>query len=199
VSSIRDVYIFVLIYVVSLALQSSVSLNIHNQYQNINLTSPVYFIHGGKWNVVPDQKVDVNAVMRNYIEFDSGQDILEGALVYRIQRKHAKYDEFVQDGSKNIQLLVGWYVEHTKELDVRAVLVEHEKELNEDKVMRLHQKYWHSLKMRTLFIRSSWLLDDTTALKTTIKVMNGGCKWDIFITEEIKNNVEKSLRINAER
>jgi hypothetical protein len=78
----------VLICVVSLALQSPVLLNIHNQCQGINLTSPVYFIHGGRWPIAPDQAIDVNAVMQNPIEFDAKQNILEGALVYRIQRKH---------------------------------------------------------------------------------------------------------------
>jgi hypothetical protein len=97
-------------------------------------------MHGGKWHVVPDQEINVNAVMRNLIEFDSGQDILEGALVYRIRRKHAETDKSAQDKSKNVQLLVAWRVEHTKELDVRLVLVEHDGELDKDKLKKLYQK-----------------------------------------------------------
>jgi hypothetical protein len=142
VSNTISIYIYVLIYAVSLTLQSPISLNIRNRCQGINLTFPVYFIHGGRWHVAPDQEIDFNAVMQNCLEFDVGQDILEGTLVYRIQRKHT---ESVQDGSKRTHLLVAWHVERTRGLHVRALLIEHDNELDEDKLRRLHQKYWHSL------------------------------------------------------
>jgi hypothetical protein len=77
--------------------------------------------------------------MRNYLEFDSGRDILEGVLVYRVQGKHVKSDEFVHDESKNIQLLIAWH-EHTKGIDVSALLVEYDNELDEDKLRQLYQK-----------------------------------------------------------
>jgi hypothetical protein len=96
----------VLICVVRLALQLP-TLNIHNLCQGINLTSPVYFTHGGRWNVVLDQEIGVDTVMRNRLEFNSKHDILEGALVYKVQRKqHIESDEFIQDGLKDIELLV---------------------------------------------------------------------------------------------
>jgi hypothetical protein len=150
----------VLIYIVSFALQSPISLNIHNQCKDIGLISPVYFIHGGKWPAVPDPKIDVNAVMQNRLEFDAGQDILEGALVYRIQRRHV---ESAQDESKQIWLLVAWN--------------------GEDRLRKLYQKHWPSLKGQS---KSKWGLDSTTELATTIRVTKGGCRWDIFISEERK-------------
>jgi hypothetical protein len=116
-------------------------LDIHNQCQDINLEFPVYCIHGGKWHVAPDQKINGDAVMRNYLESDIGQDVLKGALVYRIQRgQYGKSNEFIQDKSKCIQLLVAWRIEHTKGPHVRALLVEHNKEFNwdEDKPKKLH-------------------------------------------------------------
>jgi hypothetical protein len=154
-------------------------LNVHNQCKGINLTSPVSFIHGGKLHVIPDQEIDDNIVMQNRLEFDTGQDMLEGALVYRIQRKHT---EFVQNESNPIWLLVAWHCEHTERLHVRALLVEHNNELNEDRLKRLYQKYWPLLKTRANTIKSNWALDGTTKLVTTIKVMNGGYRWDIFIS-----------------
>jgi hypothetical protein len=164
-------------------LQSLVSLNIYNQCHGINLTSPVHFIHGGKWNVIPGQKIDASDVIRNCIEFDSEQDILEGALVYKIQRQRAESDEFVQDKSKSIQLLVVWHVERAKGSHVCAVLIEHDWEfnLNEDKLRRLRQKYWHSLKTQ---VKGNWLLDNATVLETLVKVMNGGYGLDVFISKE---------------
>jgi hypothetical protein len=207
VSSIKNVNTLCTYFVASLVLQSPISLNIHNQGQSINLTSPVYSIHGGKWHVVPDQEIDVNAVMRNRIEFDSGQDILEGALVYRLQKmetsfseikrgtqkKRAKIDKPIQDESKHIQLLVAWHVEHTKELRVRALLVEHDGELDEDKLRILHQKYWHLFNAQIDPIKSNWQLNDTTVLTTTITAMNGGCRWNISIAEEKGSNDKRPL------
>jgi hypothetical protein len=170
----------VLSCVVSLALQSLVSLNVHNWCQDINLTSPVYFIHGGRWHVVPDQEIDANAVMQNRLEFDVKRDILEGVLVYRIQGKHV---ESAQDESKHIWLLVAWNREYTKGLDVCALLVENNKQLDEDRLKKLYQSHWPSLGEQA---KSNWTLNDTTMLKTTIRVMNGGYRWDIFISEEEK-------------
>jgi hypothetical protein len=191
----------ILICVSSLALQSLVSLNIHNQYQDIDLASPVYFTNGGRWNVAPDQEMDVNTVMRNHIEFDSRQDILEGILTYRIHRHHTESDQSVQDKSKRIWLLVVWCVEYTKGLDVRALLVEHDKDLewDEDKLRWLHQKCWHPLNAWINPTRNNWLLDDGAVLETTSKVMNGGHRWDISISEGDNDNVMRPLWIDVER
>jgi hypothetical protein len=158
-------------------------------------------MHGGRWHVAPVHGIDVNAVMRNYIEFDSGQDILEGALVYKIQRKHIESGKLIQDESKSIQLLVAWHADHTRGLDVRALLVEHDKKFNwdEDKLRKLHQKYWHSLKSWVNPIGSNWLLNDATVLATPVKAMNGGYRWDIFISKGTKNNIKKPLWFDVER
>jgi hypothetical protein len=188
-----------LICVVSLVLQSPISLNIHNQCKDIKLTSPVYFIHGGIWHTVPDHTIDVDAIMRNQLEFDSGQDILDGILLYKIQRQHTESDKLVQAESKNIQLLVAWHVEPTKELNVCALLIEHDKEFDEDKLKRLHQKYWYLLDAWVNPVGINWLLNDTTMLETTIKVMNGGYRWDIFISGGVESIPRRPLWIDTER
>jgi hypothetical protein len=82
---------------------------------------------------------------------------------------------------------------------VRALLVEHDGELDEDKLRKLYRKYWHSLNELVDPIRSNWLLNDATVLSTTVVVMNGGYRWDIFISEGIKENLETPLWIDAER
>jgi hypothetical protein len=183
-------------------LQSPVLLNVHNRYQDINLVSPVYFIDGGIWHVTPDHEIYVNSVMRNRIEFNPGQDILEGALVYNIQRmQHSESDISAHGEATYIQLLVAWHIERTKELHVRALLVEHDREFDwdEEKLKRLHQKYWHSLNARVDHIGSNWVLSDNTVLATAIKLMNEGYKWDIFISEGVEDNVERPLWIDTER
>jgi hypothetical protein len=153
---------YVLIRIVSLVLRSPILLNIYNVYQGISLISPTYFIHGGSLYVAPDQEIDANFMMRNWLKFDSGQDILEGALIYRIQRQHAEFDKPIQDGLEDIQLLIVWRGEYKKELHVHILLVEHDKRFNwdKDKLRRLHQKYWHSLNAQIDSIGCSWLFDD---------------------------------------
>jgi hypothetical protein len=183
----------------SFTFQLTVSLSIYNQCQDINLASPVYFMYGGRWHVTPDQKIDANAVMRNRLKFYSGRSILEGALVYRIQKKYTESDKLVQGESKQVQLLVVWCGERTKELHVRALLIEHDKKLDKDRLKKLYQKYWHLFKEQVNSIGNNWLLYDATVLTTTVKTMNEGHRWDIFISEGIKNNVERPLWINVKR
>jgi hypothetical protein len=187
----------VLIYVVSLALQSPVSLNIHNQCQDINLIYPVCFVHGGKLHVAPDQEINIDAVMKNYLEPNTGQNALEGTLVYRIQRKHAGSDEFVRNEPKQIQLLVVWHTEHKRYSNIRAVLVEHDKELDEDKLKELYRKCWQPLRVWVSPTKNNWLLDDTTVLETTITEMNEGYGWDIFISEKSTDDYVKQIDIRA--
>jgi hypothetical protein len=138
-------------------------------------------MHGGKWHVTPDQKIDVNAVMQNRIEFDAKQDILEGALVYKIQ-----YTGSAQDESKHHWFLIAWYGEYTRGSHVRTLVIEHNKQLDGDRLKKLYQKHWLSLKAQNNATGSDWILDDTTKLTTTVNVTDGGYKWDISISEETK-------------
>jgi hypothetical protein len=187
---------FVLICVVRLILQLPI-LNIYNKCQDVNLTSPVYFIHGGKCHTVPNQKIDVNAVMSNLFVFDSRCDILEGALIYRVQRRwHIEPDEL-----RGTELLVTWHVDHAEESHVRALLIEHNEELdwNEDKLRVLHQKCWQPLDAWVDPIGNNWLLHNLPVLATSVKIMNGGYRWDISISEGMEDNVKRPLWIDAER
>jgi hypothetical protein len=158
-------------------------------------------VNDGKWHVALDQEIDVDTVMRNRLEFDFEQVVLEGALLYQIRRKHTKFAKSAHNESKSTQLLVVWHAENTKGLDMRSLLIEHDKEFNwdEDKLRRLYQKYWHSLSAWINLDKSNWLLNSTTALETTIKVMNGDYRWDIFISKGTKYHVKKPLWIDAER
>jgi hypothetical protein len=157
-------------------------------------------MHGGRWHVVPGSEIDVDSVMSSHFKFDPEQDILEGALVYRIQRRqYGESDNSVQDESKYIQLLIDWRVEHTSELYVRALLVEPDKELDEDKLRVLHQKYWYLLKARVNPIKNNLLLNDAIVLTVAVKAMNGGYRWDIHITKGVSHNVKRPIWIDTAR
>jgi hypothetical protein len=142
-------------------------------------------MHGGRWHVAPDQEINVENDMRKYLKLDVGQGILEGALAYRIQRKHA---ESIQYKSKHIWLLVAWRFKYTKEPHVRALLVEHNKRLDENRLRKLYQKYWPSLKKQINATRREWTLDDTTMLVTRISVEYEDYIWNIYIEEKNRTN-----------
>jgi hypothetical protein len=174
---------FILTCVVSLALRLPIPLYIHNQCQSIDLVPPVYFIDGGKWHVTSVWKIDANILMRNRLKFDANQNILEGALAYRTQRKHA---EFAQDESKPIWLLIVWNSEYAKGLRVHTLLVGYNKELDEYRLRKLYRKRWPLFKERANATGNSCTLNDTTKLVTTIEVTNRGYEWNISISEERK-------------
>jgi hypothetical protein len=200
VSTVRNVDFSVLTCVVSLILRSPILPSIYNLCRNINLTSPVYFVHGGKWNVTPNQKIHAGSVMKNRVRFDFGQDLLDGVLIYRIQRRHMNFDDEDED-ELTCQLLIAWHVEHTKRLDVRVLVVKHDEfDWNGDKLKQLYQKCWQPLSVLANSIGSNWLLDDTTVLETMIKTMNEGYRWDIFISERrTYESFVKPLWIDVER
>jgi hypothetical protein len=157
-------------------------------------------MRGGRWHIIPYQEIDVSTVARICFEFDPREDILEGILMYKVQRKHAGSDKLSQGKSKQVQLLIAWCGKHTEGLHVRVMLIEHSTKLDKDKLKSLHQKCWPLLKSRINPTVSFWLLDNTTALATTIKAMNEGHRWYISISEQkINDYVMRPLWIDVKR
>jgi hypothetical protein len=201
----------ILMCTVSLTLRGIMDVTVHNQYPDIELVSPVYFCNRGVYNEYPVERTDVGAMMM--ISFQFGLDKLPGGiLMYGVQRKgniesdhqfstDATSIEAVEDTSKITRLLVAWKIEHFGEPKVYIVLVEHDKDLewDEDKLRWLHQKCWHPLNAWINPTRNNWLLDDGAVLETTSKVMNGGHRWDISISEGDNDNVMRPLWIDVER
>jgi hypothetical protein len=56
-------------------------------------------MYGGRWNVIPSHTIGANTIMRSHLEFDSGQDILKGALIYKIQEYTASDESSIQNES----------------------------------------------------------------------------------------------------
>jgi hypothetical protein len=201
----------ILMCTVSLTLHGVMDVAVHNQYPDIELASPVYFCNRGVYNEYPVERTDIGAMLK--IDFSFGLDKLPGGiLMYEVRRKgntesdhqsstDATSIEGVEDTPKTMRLLVVWKIEHFGEARAHIVLVEHDKELewDEDRLSELHQKCWYSLNAWIDPARNNWLLDDGAVLETTSKVMNGGYRWDIFISEGDIVNVRKPLWIDVER
>jgi hypothetical protein len=104
-------------YAVSLHIQPSVKLNIHNQCLNVDLVSPAYVTCG--WldcHRVPGHQVYVGDTMRSGFIIKSDNES-SGALMYKLQRKRSHASaEIDKDTSSTAQLLVVWRISGSKKL-----------------------------------------------------------------------------------
>jgi hypothetical protein len=161
-----------LIYTVSLKLQSPVDMTINNQHTNIKLASPIYFTKDTTCHIQFPQQVDSNSMVKVKFRTDMDQDTFGGVLLYHLQRKE----------NINAQLFVVWGHKYNK-IYSYAWLIEHESALawNEDRLKRLYDVYDDQLN-REIFIMKEWLLDDNTKLKTKCELSSIGL--EIIISEE---------------
>jgi hypothetical protein len=133
-----------LIYTVSLTLQSTMNVTINNQCSNIALTSPVYFIGDAACHIPFPQQTDCMSDMEISFRTDIYQGTFGGALSYHLQRK--RNNESGNRADKNTaisaQLLVIWKFRIDR-LYAHACLIEHESVLTWDKDMlkRLYDEY----------------------------------------------------------
>jgi hypothetical protein len=167
---------FILIYVVSLTIQSMVDVTIDNRCRNIKLTSPVYFIKDTTCHIQFPQQVNFESVIKVNFITSIDRDRFGGVLLYHLQRK--------EDTSTSVQLLMIWGY-NSEMLYSKAWLIEHEHALvwNEDKLKRLHDVY---NRHRNAYLDiESWSLDDNTELETVYRASHGRFGMKIIIFEEI--------------
>jgi hypothetical protein len=131
---------------------------IRNQCSNFELASPAYFGYHTIWNIQPDQKGDVNAMISASFVKEAVKREFENALIYKLQKK------------KNIQLLVIWKSDNSHEFPVRALLIKHNNTTTwcEDTLEKLHSMYPFLFKDNPT-AKDTWLLDDATVLMIMLK------------------------------
>jgi hypothetical protein len=164
-----------LIYIVSLTLQSTMNVAINNRCSNIELISPVYFIRDATCHIQFPQQVGSKSIMKVKFKAGINQDAFGGVLLYCLQRK--------EDTSTSIQLLVIWGCK-SDNLYSHVRLIEHEStfEWDKDKLKKLHDVY--DSQYNISFNADKWLLDDNTKLRTRCETSHGGLKMNIIIFEE---------------
>jgi hypothetical protein len=186
-----------LIYTVSLELQLPTHITIHNQCLNTKLVSPFYFSNGVVCPKLSDQQVDIDTAMRTCFEINVTQDVFEGALIFKLQRRSDnKYNVDTSPTETSeatcIQMFVAWKVKNSV-LFAYIALVEHVKELtwNEDKLKKLYDKSSHLLKESDGTISDAWIMNDNTMLKTTfsIKGLKENFGLNISISEEERDRL----------
>jgi hypothetical protein len=190
-STIRNDNILLLIYIVSLTIQSVIGLTVDNRCTNIELTSPVHFIKDATCYIQFPQQVESNRTMK--ADFATGVDknTFGGALLYRLKRK--------EDAPISTQLLMIWGYDYIR-MYSHIWLIEHEGTLvwNEDKLKRLYNVYnsQHSGKPDM----EAWLLHDNIKLRTYFASLDGGCRMRVIISEtEGQSRLKRPLYIDPNK
>jgi hypothetical protein len=181
-----------LIYTISLTLQSAMNVTINNQCSNMKLTSPVYFTKNTMSHIQFPQQVDSNSMMKVRFRTGMDQDTFGGVLLYRLQWK--------DDESTSTQLLVIWGYD-SYEFYSHVRLIEHESTLvwDKDKLKMLYDGYdgRYNIDLDT----KGWSLDDNLKLKTKCENSHGGLEMNIIISEEkdISSSHGKSSWLDSKR
>jgi hypothetical protein len=177
--------LIVLIYMISLSIQPSFKLVIHNQCLNVDLVYPTYITDDGlECHKPPNYKVRAENIMKSGFIIKSNNASF-GLLMYKLQREK-KYEsaETGEDTSNNVHLLVIWRISKSKELHAGVLLVEH------TKLKKLYHENHGRLKEYNNTTSDTWFMDDNMALKTLFnaKDLKGNLELSIFIFEEKKRD-----------
>jgi hypothetical protein len=180
-----------LIYIISLTLQSAIDVTINNQCTTIALISPVYFVKDATCHIQFPRQVNTNRIMRATFITGIDRDTFGGALLYNLQRK--------ENASISAQLLVIWGYKYNR-IYSHTQLIEHESTFtwDENKLEKLYGVY--SIRYDPGSSMNEWLLDDNTVLKTVCESSHGGFKMEVIIFEEKEQlHPTKPLWIDTKR
>jgi hypothetical protein len=198
-----------LMYTVSLALQFSSCVTIHNQCSNIKLVSPVYFDNGAICPKLSDQQIGICAKMGSSFEIYAAQDEFEGVLLFKLQRYSGMQHnintsnvETNEKGATDIYMLAAWKVKDAKPF-IYVALIEHTNEFtwNKDKLKMLYYKNHNRLKEYDDTISNRWLVDNNMSLKIAFGIsdLKESPKLSISIFEEKDDYAIRPLCINLKR
>jgi hypothetical protein len=171
---------------------------IRNQCSDFELAFLVYFGRNVIWYMPPDQKVNVNTMIRASFGKNAARKEFASALIYRLQRKRLESNEY--GISTNHQLLVIWRSDNRYKYLVQVLLIKHDNTttLDEDKLKKLGYSPLTLLRTGRI-LRNVWLLDDAKVLITsdgekrirTIKITiskgtrENGCMKPLWISSDM--------------
>jgi hypothetical protein len=183
-----------LIYIISLTLQSTMEITIDNQCSNIRLTSPVYFIGDATCRILFPQQVNSKSITKANFRASMDSGTFCGVLLYRLQGK--------EDTTTSTQLLVIWRYEFDW-LYSCMLLIEHESTLvwDKDKLKMLYDGYCSQYEAYPNVGWKTWLLDDNTKLEIERKSSHGGFEMEIIVSEDDPDlfSLHKPLWIDPDR
>jgi hypothetical protein len=196
--------LIVLIYVVRLAIPSSIKLNIHNQCLNVDLVSPIYGAGTGlECHRAPDRKVYAGSTTKSAFIIESDDVFLGGTLIYGLQRRQTREStEINEDKSNTTYLLVVWEISESKYLYADVLLIEHDEKLDWNKygLKYLYRDKFNQFRWFPYSATETWSLDDNVVLMTTLEIMDEDRILDITISEVERDNCTRiPVHIDPER
>jgi hypothetical protein len=145
-----------------------------NLHLGLELVSPVYYSNGTICRVSPSQQI-------------------EGALLYKLQRKYADETDnqpnsstvSIEDATKNTYLLVVWDIGHVQHnFYVRLIECASDFTWDQDKLWALHWDCNDEIYVDYGSDAITWLMHDSAMLKTRCDIIYGSdYKLDIVIYE----------------
>jgi hypothetical protein len=196
-------------YTVSFA-KEALNINIHNQYQGLELTSPVYFSNGTTCRVSPSQQTDTGTIMQASFGIAFKQETFEGALLYKLQRKHSNRSDDqpdnstapVEDTETGIYLLVLWNVESDyHRFRVCLITCVDEFTWDEDKLWALYKEYSDQVYESYRSSIVTWLMHSNAVMETRFDVKYGsGYKLNIGLSERSeRHDMREPVKIDPKR
>jgi hypothetical protein len=188
-------------HTISIELQLTMKVDIHNQCLNVDLVSPIYVTSSElEFHKPPDHKMDAGDTIRPAFIIKS-DDTSYGVLMYKLQRKQShKSTEISEDTSSVAYLLAVWRVSESMELCSDVLLVEHNGMFDKDSLEKLYNKNINQFRLCPNSVTETWSLNNNTTLMTTFEIKNGGQLLDITISEVERDNCARiPIRIDIEK
>jgi hypothetical protein len=132
--------------------------------------------------------VDANTTTRATFKRNVHEHDFTSVLLYKLQRKECLESDLsstsTKDTSTRIQLLVLLRVDDKPKIYTNAILIKHNNTItwDEDKLRKLHSMH-RALRRFDQIIKDTWLLDNATALVTTLKFEKQICAVELIISK----------------
>jgi hypothetical protein len=188
-------YVCILIHTISVGIQPTMEMNIHNQCSDFRLKCRSSFRNGVDFDEGPDLEVDTGSM--NSINLMPGWAEFEGAFMYELERKHAKPSNQLE--STDILLLIAWKSEGYKKFRMFVHLIECNKwpfwgpaELEE-----YYLRYASQLLIYTGPIKDTWLIPGGAVLMTGLELdfTKRDGVLNITISDGVKDDHTKRLEL----
>jgi hypothetical protein len=186
------------------------NITIHNQYPDLQLTSPVYCSKNATCRVFPSQQVGFGTTVEASFGIDFMQNYYEGALLYKLQRNHITETDnqsnssatSIKNAAANMYLLVIWdTIDSSHKFCVCLIECTNDFTWDEGKLCTLYKEYEYQFcrdyKSRII----TWLMHGDAVMKTRFDITYGsGYNLDIIISEGIgKYSMVRPMKINSKR
>jgi hypothetical protein len=188
----------------------ALNITIRNLYPDLDLTSPVYCNNGALCYVPPRQQIHTGSTMKASFGMVIMQYNFEGALLYKLQRRHATrtYNQpnssvaYTKDTATNIHLLVVLDVkDHPPKFS--ACLIEYADYFtwDEDKLWALYKKYRNRFHTNYKSSIITWLMNDGTVVETKLDATHRfDYKLNIVLSEGIReHNTRRPMEVDPKR